>query len=411
MPEKPRLLYLIGQFPAINHGYLLAEIRHLRKLGFEIFVASISAPDRTAEKLSPEEREEAERTYYVKSASLANAALQNVAEFLTHPLRYLRGLIFSLRLAGLHLKAFVYHLAYFAEAVLVGRQMRKLNVTHVHASFSTTVALLAERTFPITMSFAVYGFGELYDPAGTHLAQKIDHAVFVRSISRYGRGQLMLACDRTAWPKLICAPLGINPAEYKQRSPQPFSSPAKLLCVGRLAPEKGQGLLLDAIAAISAVGSCAHLRFVGDGPDREWLERRAHELGIASSITFEGWVTQERLAEIYGETELFVLPSLAEGIPMVLMEAMAQGIPCVAPKIAGIPELIADGEEGILFAVGDVEELIEAIRRALASPDLCERVSAKARQKVLSSYDAERNTGRFARVFEKFVFPKPEIPD
>ena len=121
---KMKVLYLVGQFPAINHSYLLAEVRHLRRLGFDVPVVSISPPDRPLEKLSPVEREEAEWTYCVKAAPAAKIAMLNVGEFLRHPLRYLRGLIFALRLAGVSWKRLAYYLAYFAEAVLVGRRVR-----------------------------------------------------------------------------------------------------------------------------------------------------------------------------------------------------------------------------------------------------------------------------------------------
>jgi glycosyltransferase involved in cell wall biosynthesis len=398
-----KVLYLVGQFPAINHSYLLAEVRHLRSLGFEVPVVSISPPDRPLEKLSPAEREEAARAYCVKAVPAAQVAILNLGEFLRHPLRYLRGLIFALRLAGVRLKRVAYYLAYFAEAILVGRRMRRCGVTHVHANFSATVALLVARTFPVTMSFAVYGFGELHDPVGSRLAERIKGAMFVRSINRHGRGQLMLSCHRSEWSKLIYVPLGVDAAEFALGPPRTVSSPPRLLCVGRLAPEKGQALLLEAIAALSAEGRPVRLRLVGDGPDRAWLESRASELGIASNVEFAGWVDQARLMALYSEADLFVLPSLAEGIPMVLMEAMAMQIPCVAPRITGIPELIEHGVDGMLFAVADVEDLTQQIRNLLESPELSAEIGRQARIRVVRDYDMGRNTERFAAELVKFL--------
>jgi colanic acid/amylovoran biosynthesis glycosyltransferase len=401
--EQIRILYLVGQFPAINHSYLLAEVRHLRTLGFEVPAVSISPPDRPLEKLSPVEREEAARTYYVKAVPAEQLAILNLGEFLRHPLRYLQGLTFALRLAGGSPKRLAYHLAYFAEAILVGQRMRQSGVTHVHANFSATVALLVARTFPVTMSFAVYGFGELHDPVGSRLAERIEGAMFVRSINRHGRGQLMLSCPRSEWHKLIYVPLGIDAAEYAVGPPRTVSSPPRLLCVGRLAPEKGQALLLEAIAALSAEARPVQLRLVGDGPDRAWLEKRAAELGIASNVEFAGWVDQARLMALYSEADLFVLPSLAEGIPMVLMEAMAMQIPCVAPRIAGIPELIEHGVDGMLFAVADVADLTQQIRRLLESPELSTQIGRQARIRVMRDYDMARNTERFAGELVKFL--------
>jgi glycosyltransferase involved in cell wall biosynthesis len=400
------VLYLIGQFPAINHGYLLAEILHLRRLGFEIEVASVSAPDRPMTELTEAEREEAARTFCVKSLSIARITILNALEFFRSPWRYLRGLIFTLGLASPSPGKIFYHLAYFAEAVIIGRWMRELEISHLHASFSATVALIASRIFPITWSFGVYGFGELHDPVSTHLTERIQSALFVRSISKYGRGQLMLSCDRNQWPKLLYSPLGIDVSGFARGERNPADrSPAHLLCVGRLSQEKGQAVLLEAVASLLCQTYSLRLHIVGDGPDRGWLENYAKQLGVSAHVVFEGWVDSRRLAELYSQTDMFVLPSLAEGIPMVLMEAMAMEIPCVAPRISGIPELIDHGVDGLLFAVADVDELCGAVRTLLDSSEVRNRIGKKAREKVLREYDMARNTERFATLVEKQLNP------
>jgi colanic acid/amylovoran biosynthesis glycosyltransferase len=396
--EPVKLLYLIGQYPAINHSYLLAEIRHLRKLGFRVEVASISSPDRPLEKLSPVEREEAARTYYVKSVPAWKIALLVTGEFLRHPFRWLGGLFFALGLAGANLKRIAFHAAYFAEALAVGRCMRRLGLSHVHASFSATVALIMVRMFPVTMSFGVYGYGELQNPAETQLTERIRGALFVRSISRHGRGQLMLACNRNEWGKLVYVPLGIDATEFAPRSPRNSVSQLSILCVGRLAPEKGQSLLLEAIKELNSIERNVRLRLIGDGPDRKFLERRASELGVDGQIEFLGWVDLERLLAEYAEADMFVLPSLAEGIPMVLMEAMAMQIPCVAPCITGIPELIEHGVDGMLYAVADAEDLTAKIRALISSPELMEQIGRAARLRIMRDYDMARNAERFAAV-------------
>jgi colanic acid/amylovoran biosynthesis glycosyltransferase len=401
MASPTRLLYLIGQFPAINHGYLLAEVRHLRTLGIDVRVASVSPADRPPEELSEVEREESARTFYIKSLPAAKIPLLVLTEFLLHPLRFLSGLFFSLKLAGIKPASIAYHLAYFSEAVVVGRYMRQCGVTHVHASFSATVALIVTHVFPVTMSFGVYGFGELHNPSQTHLAERIQGAVFVRSISRFGRGQLMLSCGRDEWSKLVYVPLGIDAAEFAPLPARNPSPPPNILCVGRLAPEKGQSLLLEAMAALNASGFPLHLTLVGDGPDRNFLERRAAELGIGGRVEFAGWIDEARLMGLYASTDVFVLPSLAEGIPMVLIEAMAMQIPCVAPCIAGIPELIESGVHGMLYSVADVNELSSHLRTLLQSPDLMERIGRQARVRVLRDYDMARNTEHFAGVLRE----------
>ena len=263
------------------------------------------------------------------------------------------------------------------------------------------------RTFPVTMSFGVYGYGELHNPSETQLEERVKSSLFVRSISRHGRGQLMLSCDRSEWSKLIYVPLGIDASEFVPAPVRTRSSAGNILCVGRLAPEKGQGLLLEAVASLRVQGRPVHLRFVGDGPDRAWLERRAAELGVSSCVEFAGWVDQDRLMALYADTDLFVLPSLAEGIPMVLMEAMAMQIPCVAPRITGIPELIEHGADGMLFTVADVDDLTQTMRALQESPELRLQIGKRAQARVLRDYDIERNTKLLAAELTKLLAREP----
>jgi colanic acid/amylovoran biosynthesis glycosyltransferase len=370
-------------------------------LGFAVAVASVSSPDRPLEKLGPEERDEAGRTYYLKAVPPLEVLSLHVSEFVQHPLRYVRGLFVSLRLAGASPRRVLYHLAYFAEAILAGRRMRELHISHVHAHFSATVALITAQVFPVTMSFTVHGFGELYDPAGTHLPERIKSALFVRSISQYGRSQLMLACDRSQWSKLIYVPLGIDANEFPPLGERAAFSPPRVVCVGRLSPEKGQAFLLEAVAMLRRQNCGLHLKLVGDGPERAFLERLAEELGIKATIEFAEWVNPAEMKKAYADADICVLPSLAEGIPVVLMEAMAMQIPCIAPCITGIPELIEHGVDGMLFTVGDVEDLAAQMRLLLQSPELRAKIGREARTRVLRDYDIARNTARFAEVLDE----------
>jgi colanic acid/amylovoran biosynthesis glycosyltransferase len=398
-----RLAYLIGQYPAINHGYLLAEVGHLREMGFEVRVASIALPDRPPEQLSAAELEEAASAFYLKAVPVLAVAMAHLAEALSHPWRYLRGLLLALRLAGPGARRIVYHLAYFAEAVLVGRWMRRCGVSHVHASFTATVALITARAFGVTMSFDIHGYGELHDPVGTRLTDRIGGATFVRSISRQGRGQAMLSCDRDQWSKLEYAPLGIDPVAFAPRPFREEPSPLELLCVGRLAPEKGQIFLIEVVARLVADGLSVRLHLAGDGPDRGWLQREAAARGVSAHVIFEGWLGRDKLIALYGQTDVFVLASLYEGIPMVLMEAMAMEIPCVAPRITGIPELIEHEVDGLLFAVADVDALTCAVRRLAEAPARRRELGTRARGRVVRDYDMAVNTGRFATVLQNWL--------
>ena len=177
-----------------------------------------------------------------------------------------------------------------------------------------------------------------------------------------------------------------------------------LITVGRLSPEKGQFLLLRAMAKLDAP---ARLVIIGDGPDRLELEAEAKRLELTGAISFEGRVTRERLMALYAEADAFVLTSLSEGIPVVLMEAMAMAIPCVAPRITGIPELVEEDRNGWLYTPADEEALVNVMRRVIADPAGRRRMGELAREKVLRCYDMEKNTARFSEVLRRRLTALP----
>ncbi|MDG4554665.1 MAG: glycosyltransferase [Candidatus Competibacter sp.] len=399
-----RLAYLVSRYPAVSHTFILREVLRLRELGFEIAVASINPPDQPPEKLTAAERAEMERTYYVKRHGLPGAVTAKLATLATRPGGFFRGLKFALRLGGTDLKKLAYGLFYFAEALMIGRWMAREKLTHLHVHFATpaaTVALIASRIYPIAFSMTVHGPDEFYDAPGYYLAEKIAGASFICCIGQYARSQLMKLSSPDHWNKFEISPLGVDPALF---APRPFRvdpHPFEIICVGRLTPAKGQAILLDAIARLRADGRDPRLRFVGDGPDRATLERIVTERGLGGVVVFEGAVNQDRIRALYAAADLFALASFAEGIPVVLMEAMAMTIPCVTTFITGIPELIRDGQDGLLVAPSDAEGLAVAIARLMDDAELRQRLGKAGRARVEDKYNLRRNIDRLAAIFRR----------
>src|SRR5579871_3395922 len=202
MRQPLRIAYLVSQHPAINHPYILDEVRILRKAGIDLQVASVSVPDRSPERLTAVEREEAARTFYIKSVGFGGILQSHLITFFKRPGRYLRGLLEALSLARGNPRKTLYSLFYFIEAVVLGRWMVSHGLSHVHIHYATTVGLLAVRIFPVTMSISIHGSAEFLDPAGFHLTRKIAASVFVRAISQFGRSQLMKASHYREWGKI-----------------------------------------------------------------------------------------------------------------------------------------------------------------------------------------------------------------
>ena len=400
-PGQTKIAYLVSQYPTISHTFILREIRRLRELGFDIRVASVRAPDRLYELLSIEEQEEQRATFYIKPAG-ATAAIQAMLSLLRRrPIALLAGFAFSLRLARFNPKTSLANLFYLAEAALFVEWMRREGLSRVHMHFTTTVGLLARRLVPLSTSATIHGSAEFMDPRGFHLREKIDAFDLLCAISEYGRDQLKRLADRQHWSKLRVSRLGVDPAVY---SPRPFRynpSPFEIICVGRLSAGKGQDILIAAFARLVKQGRAVVLRLVGDGEERAALEHQAAEAGCGASIIFEGFLNAYSVHDRYQQADLFALASMAEGIPVVLMEAMAMEIPCVATSVGGVPELIRHEVDGLLVAPGDEEQLATALARCLDDTELRQRLGKAGRRRVMECYDLNRNTAALAEILRE----------
>jgi glycosyltransferase involved in cell wall biosynthesis len=211
----------------------------------------------------------------------------------------------------------------------------------------------------------------------------------------------MRASSYREWDKLEVCALGVDTAEFEPRPFRPSPSPFEVICVGRLTSVKAQHVLIGATDRLVRSGADVVLRLVGDGPDRDALERQAAERGLGDRVRFEGWLNQDRVRALYEKADAFALASFAEGVPVVLMEAMAMEIPCVATNITGIPELIRNGIDGILVSPSDEEALAVALRELIDDPALRVRLGKAGRQRVVEKYDLGRNCAAFAGVLRE----------
>jgi glycosyltransferase involved in cell wall biosynthesis len=295
-------------------------------------------------------------------------------------------------------------LAYALEAAMVARWMRREHAAHLHVHFGNagaTVGMLVKRLTGCHLSYTIHGPDEFDDVPGQMLALKMQEADSVVCISQFARGQLMRISHPDHWAKFLVCRLGVSPSQFRFAQ-RVGGAVSHLLCVGRLAPAKGQVLLVQACARLRDAGVRFHLRLVGAGPDRERIERAVRDLGLQDRITLTGALTQGEVRKQFDQADIFVLPSLAEGIPVVLMEAMASGVPCVTTPVNGIPELIEHERTGLLARPGDVDSLAEQLQRLVDAPALRHSIALAARDKVLADFDLERNVAALGHVFEQF---------
>ena len=395
-----RLAYLTSQYPAASHTFIRREIEALRELGWSIDTFSVRRPG-TDETASPPDKAEAEGTCYLLKQSPGAFLAAHLATALGQPGRYLSTLRLALGHRAPGARGLFLGLAHFAESVLLARELKKRRTTHLHNHFANsaaTVGLLTTRLLGIRWSFTMHGISETDYPAGLMLGRKIEAAGFVACVSWFGRAQGMRLVRADQWPKMHVIRCGLPLDRIPPKEPAEANTQT-MICVGRLSPEKGQAGLLLAFAQLREKHAGLKLRLVGEGPDRESLETLAEELRISDAVTFAGRLPEgETLAEI-ARADILVLPSFLEGLPIVLMEAMAVGVPVIASRVAGIPELVEDGETGLLFTPSNWNELASSIDHLLGEDGLRTRLVEKAKAKIVSEFDTRSSAEQLAKLF------------
>jgi glycosyltransferase involved in cell wall biosynthesis len=410
-PPARALAYLISTYPTLSMTFVLREVLTLRELGFRVETASINMPDRRADELTQAEADEAKRTYYVKQHGLSGATVAKLQTVFGNFGGYWRGVALAFRLAGLDLRRLYLNLMYFIEALMVGQWMKRKGLRHLHvhlASQAASVGLFVRAVFGFGYSLTVHGPDEFYDADRQMLAEKVRAADFLCCISSFTRSQLMMLSPYEQWSKFVVSPLGVDAEIFAPRpergaqggfEPRPAPEPFEILCVGRLTPAKGQHILIDALEQLTQLGRQVRLRLVGSGPDETSLREHAAGSTAAECVVFEGAINQDRIRDFYATAEVFCLPSFAEGLPVVLMEAMAMELPCVTTQIAGIPELIRDGVDGLLVPPSDLDALVKALARLMDHAELREQIGKSGRARVVEHYDLRRSVERLATIF------------
>ena len=410
-----RIAYMTGEYPRATDTFIQREVASLRQSGVHVQTFSIRKPH-NKENVGPETQAELERTYYVFPPKVGKILGAHWKLLVSSPGRYLGALKTALTVRPAGVKPFIWQIAYFVEAGVIAREFRRQNLSHLHNHFSNSscsVAMLAAQMGGFTFSFTMHGPAEFFEPKYWRLDEKIKRALFVSCISHFCRSQGMIFGPQDKWNRMHIVHCGVDPALFPSVAHQ--GQGGSLLFVGRLAGVKGLPMLLDAVAKAKAKQPSVRLTLAGDGPDRQRLAEQANRLGIADAVTFLGYQSQAQVRELLQKTDVFVMGSFAEGVPVVLMEAMAAGVPVVATQIAGIPELVEPGVNGLLVPPGDAESLATAIESLVADAALRARFGAAGREKVAAEFNIHREAARLGMILTSAlngtVLPiRPELP-
>lgn len=386
-----RIAYLTSQYPATSHTFISREVAALRELGVEVETFSIRPPS-PAELSHEDLRKEAEETFTVLRQPLTSFVAAQAMLLFTRPAQYFRTMARAIGHRPPGLRGFAMSFAYFAEALVLARELRRRDISRLHNHFANAGAIvgcLAADLLELPWSFTMHGISETDYPAGLLLGRKIEAARFVACVSYFGRAQAMRLVGPEQWDKLHVVRCGL-PFDNLPRHSAP-SAVKRIICVGRLSPEKGQYGLLQAFSELSADMPGVQLVFVGDGPEAEELRSEAARLGIADRVTFRGRRGEQQTLEEIAASDMLVLPSFMEGLPIVLMEAMAVGTPVIASRVAGIPELVGDGRSGLLFTPSNWQELAASIARLVEDEPLRRTLAENGRIAVTSGFDIRQS--------------------
>jgi colanic acid/amylovoran biosynthesis glycosyltransferase len=397
--NRPKIAYFINQYPKVSHSFIRREILAMERQGFEIQRIALRGWD--ADLVDAEDMRERERTRYVLQAGVAGLILAVIRILFTRPVRFFAALKLALKMGIRADRPWPFHLACLAEACRIFPWLRESGARHIHAHFgdnSTEVVMLQKILGGLSYSFTVHRT-EFDRPEFLKLGEKIRHAAFVVAISSFGRSQLYRWADYADWPKVQVVHCGLEQA-FHDIHPVPIPETPRLVCVARLSEEKGQMLLLDAVSLLVRKGINLELVLAGDGEMRTELASHIAHHNLQNNVRITGWISSDQVRKELLAARALVLPSFSEGLPVVIMEAMALRRPVLATYVCGIPELVRHGVDGWLFPAGDVVWLAAVLEEFLATPaESLERMGEAARLRVLERHSVDTEAKKLAQLF------------
>lgn len=396
---KRKVAYFINQYPKVSHTFIRREILALERKGFEVLRIALHGWD--SEVVDAADVRERELTRYVLQAGKSGLMQAVLGALFSRPIRFFVALQLALKMSIHAVRPWPFHLAYLAEACRIAPWLREFGADHMHAHFGTNsaeVAMLARVLTGTTYSFTVHG-SEFETAQYLGLDEKVRRAAFVVAISSYGRSQLYRWISYRDWPKVNVVHCGLEQA-FHDVAPVPVPTMPRIVCVGRLSKEKGQLLLLDAVRILDVKNISFELVLAGDGDMRSELESLISQYKLHGKVRITGWINSDQVREEILSARALVLPSFSEGLPVVIMEAMALRRPVLATYVAGIPELVRPGVDGWLFPAGDVETMAMELEKLLTAPvEMLEKMGESAHLRVMERHSIDNEVEKLVHLF------------
>jgi colanic acid/amylovoran biosynthesis glycosyltransferase len=400
-----RIAYLVNQYPKTSHTFIRREIQALERAGLEVTRISLRGWD--IELVDQDDILERKKTRYVLLAGFPKLLWTFLKTAFTRPLHFVQALSLAFRMGWRAERPLLFHMVYLVEACQIEYWLRIQNIQHLHAHFGTNsaeVAMLVHVLGGLPWSFTVHGPEEFDKPHFIGLPEKIRRSSFVVAISSFGRSQLFRLVEPTYWPKIHVVRCGLDKSFFEAASPELKPGISRFICVGRLCEQKGQLLLLQATARLKSSGAQFELVLAGDGEMREDVEEFISKEKLGSMVRITGWINGSQIRQEIMDATALVLPSFAEGLPVVIMEAMALRRPIISTYVAGIPELVRDEEHGWLVPAGDTDALVLTMQECIdCSNETLVKMGNAGRERVLIFHDADHEASKLTKHFRQAI--------
>ncbi|MQY42242.1 glycosyltransferase [Epibacterium sp. SM1969] len=395
-----KIAYVLNTYPQPSHSFIRRELHALERQGCEVLrLAMRASPSPLVDAGDLKEQEHTEYVLAAGGKALGAALLRE----LKTPARFARALVKAIKMGRRSSVGVAKHLIYLAEAAWVKQRCQQADIDHMHAHFgtnATAVAMLARALGGPSYSFTVHGPEEFDGPQQLSLGEKVDQSAFTVAISRFGRSQLCRWAEFDSWSKINVVHCGIETARFAEVAELP-NGPLRLAAIGRFVEQKGQMDLIHALAEVVQVRSDVHLTLIGDGEMRPALEAAIKQHGLEANVTLTGWLDEAGVRAELNNSHALVMPSFAEGLPMVVMEAMAAARPVIATYIAGTPELVLPGKTGWMVPAGSPSEFARAILKAADMPlSELKKMGDAGRARVLQRHDSEQEAAKLLQHFQ-----------
>jgi colanic acid/amylovoran biosynthesis glycosyltransferase len=395
-----KIAYLINQYPKTSHTFIRREIAALEMIGVTVHRVAIRGhEDVLVDNLDLRERE---LTYYILDLGILRIIVAAIALAIRYPRRFGSALFEAVKLASKTDRPKVFHLVYLAEACALARYCNRFDIRHVHAHFGTNpaeVALLAHILGDVSFSFTVHGPDEFDCPQYLGIREKIEKASFVAAISYYTRSQLLRWADPRDWPKVHVIRCGLEKSYFSQVS-SASKNQDRFVSVARLSGQKGQLILLQAVKLLVEDGLSINLTLAGDGELRPEIEKSIDQLGLRSHVVVTGWLSNQDVRTEIEKSRALILSSFAEGLPVVLMEAMAMGRPVLTTSVAGITELVRNGQEGWVYPPSSAAAIASAMRECmLSTPERIDQLGEQAKRRCAELHLIDDSAAKLSVLF------------